>query len=66
MGGGGLLVQLQKALGEVLRAADAQRGGDGLDGGFGLADDLALAHLGQLGDHHGRSRRRTQVPSWRL
>ena len=51
MGGGGLLVQLQKALGEVLRAADAQRGGDGLDGGFGLADDLALAHLGQLGDH---------------
>ena len=51
MGGGGLLVQLQKALGEVLRAADAQRGGDGLDGGFGLTDDLALAHLGQLGDH---------------
>ena len=51
MGGGGLLVQLQKALGEVLRAADAQRGGDGLDGGFGLADDLALTHLGQLGDH---------------
>ena len=51
MGGGGLLVQLQKAVGEVLRAADAQRGGDGLDGGFRLADDLALAHLGQLGDH---------------
>ena len=51
MGGGGLLVQFQKALGEVLRAADAQRGSDGLDGGFGLADDLALAHLGQLGDH---------------
>ena len=51
MGGGGLLVQLQKALGEVLRAADAQRGGDGLDGGFGLTDDLALTHLGQLGDH---------------
>ena len=48
---GGLLVQLQKAVGEVLRAADAQRGGDGLDGGFRLADDLALAHLGQLGDH---------------
>ena len=48
---GGLLVQLQKAVGEVLRAADAQRGGDGLDGGFRLADDLALTHLGQLGDH---------------
>ena len=48
---GGLLVQLQKAVGEVLRATDAQRGGDGLDGGFRLADDLALAHLGQLGDH---------------
>ena len=51
MGGGSLLVQLQKAVGEVLRAADAQRGSDGLDGGFGLTDDLALTHLGQLGDH---------------